>query len=132
MKDSVLDLAGETARAPGELADAMFFIQSAGLRGAAAMETLEASAKAAAVGLGDTSTIADLATSALNAYGAENLSATAATDVLAAAVREGEDKRVATWLMASLAATIGGGTSEILRNQIAERLLDLPRDPLIQ
>jgi len=50
----------------------------------------------------------------------------------AAAIREGEHRRVATWLMASLAATIGGGTSEILRNQIAERLLDLPRDPLIQ
>jgi alkylation response protein AidB-like acyl-CoA dehydrogenase len=49
-----------------------------------------------------------------------------------AAVREGQEKRVGTWLMATLGATIGGGTSEILRNQIAERLLDLPRDPLIQ
>ncbi|MCP4002817.1 MAG: acyl-CoA dehydrogenase [bacterium] len=48
------------------------------------------------------------------------------------AVREGEEKRLGTWLMATLGATIGGGTSEILRNQIAERLLDLPRDPLIK
>jgi alkylation response protein AidB-like acyl-CoA dehydrogenase len=48
------------------------------------------------------------------------------------AVREGEEKRVGTWLMATMGASIGGGTSEIVRNQIAERLLDLPRDPLIK
>lgn len=90
MKESVRALSGETAQAPARLADAMFFIQSAGLRGAAAMETLEASARAAAVGLGDVTEIADLATSALNAYGEENLSATDATDVLTAAVREGK------------------------------------------
>lgn len=29
------------------------------------------------------------------------------------------------------AATIAGGTSEVLRNQIAERILEMPRDPLI-
>ena len=50
----------------------------------------KASAKAAAVGLGDTATIADLATSALNAYGSDVLSAADATDVMVAAVREGK------------------------------------------
>ena len=49
-----------------------------------------------------------------------------------AAVREGEEKRLGTWLMATMGASIGGGTSEIVRNQIAERLLDLPRDLLIK
>jgi TP901 family phage tail tape measure protein len=88
--EDVKKLSGSTARAPKELADAMFFITSAGIRGAEATQTLEASAKAAAVGLGDTATIADLATSALNAYGSDVLSASDATDVMVAAVREGK------------------------------------------
>ena len=87
---SVLKLSGETARAPQELADAMFFITSAGIEGADAASVLEASAKAAAVGLGEAATIADLATSARNAYGKENLGASDATDVMVAAVREGK------------------------------------------
>tara|TARA_R110002020_G_scaffold123484_1_gene279988 strand:- start:8208 stop:11150 length:2943 start_codon:yes stop_codon:yes gene_type:complete len=89
-EEDVKSLSGKTAQAPKDLADAMFFITSAGIRGADATETLEAAAKAAAVGLGETATIADLATSALNAYGAENLSATQATDIMVAAVREGK------------------------------------------
>jgi TP901 family phage tail tape measure protein len=45
-----------------DAAEALFFITSAGLRGAAATEILEASLKGAAIGLGDAKTIADLAT----------------------------------------------------------------------
>jgi TP901 family phage tail tape measure protein len=89
-KQDILDLSGETAKSPKELADAMFFITSAGLRGADAIEALTASAKASALGLGETEVIADAVTSAMNAYGVANLSATRATNIMALAVREGK------------------------------------------
>jgi len=88
--DEVKGIAEATGRGPAELAEAMFFITSAGLRGSIAVDTLNASAKAAAVGLGSTKVVADAATSAINAYGSENLSAGEAVDVLTAAVREGK------------------------------------------
>ena len=88
--EDILKRAPQLAKAPKELADAMFFITSAGIRGAEAMDVLEMSAKAAASGLGETKVVADLVTSAMNAYGIETLSAAAATDVLTAAVREGK------------------------------------------
>ena len=83
-------MASQFAVSSSEAAEALFFITSAGLRGADAMDTLEASLKASAVGLGETATIADLATSAMNAYGSDSLNASQATDVLTSAVREGK------------------------------------------
>lgn len=90
MSAGVKQMANVAGVSSSEAAEALFFITSAGLRGSDAMAVLEASTKAAALGLGETATVADLATSALNAYGVENLSATGATDVLTAAVREGK------------------------------------------
>jgi TP901 family phage tail tape measure protein len=90
MGETAKQMALDTGKSATEAADALFFITSAGLRGDEAMQTLEASLKAAAVGLGETKTIADLATSAMNAYGSDTLSASAATDILATAVREGK------------------------------------------
>jgi TP901 family phage tail tape measure protein len=88
--EAVKEASLATGRGPQELADAMFFVASAGLRGSVAMEVLAASAKGAAIGLGQTKVVADAATSAVNAYGAENLSGSEAVDVLTAAVREGK------------------------------------------
>jgi len=68
-KEKIHDVAIDTGRNARELADAMFFITSAGLRGAAAMAALEASAKGAAIGMGDTKTIAFATVSAMNAFG---------------------------------------------------------------
>jgi TP901 family phage tail tape measure protein len=90
MSQAVLSLAGSTTRAPQELAEAMFFVASAGLRGAEAMEVLRSSARLSAIGLGETKTIADLLTSAVNAYGSEALSAARASDDLVSAVRLGK------------------------------------------
>lgn len=90
MRGQVRDMASQFAISSSEAAEALFFITSAGLRGADAMDTLEASLKASAVGLGETATIADLATSAMNAYGSDTLGASQATDVLTSAVREGK------------------------------------------
>ncbi|MDB4299636.1 phage tail tape measure protein [bacterium] len=86
----VKKMAKDVGASSRDAADALFFITSAGIKGAEAMEVLEASLKASAVGLGDAKTVADLATSAMNAYGSEVLSASAATDVMLASVREGK------------------------------------------
>lgn len=88
MRESALGMA-HTGRGVQELGDAMFFVQSAGLRGAEALEATESAAKASAIGLGETETVAGLTTAAMNAYGSEALNATEATDVLLGAVREG-------------------------------------------
>jgi alkylation response protein AidB-like acyl-CoA dehydrogenase len=49
-----------------------------------------------------------------------------------AAFLDGAGAMAATLVLMNRAMSIGGGTSEIKRNQIAERILGLPRDPLIK
>jgi alkylation response protein AidB-like acyl-CoA dehydrogenase len=45
---------------------------------------------------------------------------------------EGKGAMAAMLVLMNRAMSIAGGTSEIKRNQIAERILGLPRDPLIR
>ena len=90
LRKAALELGPTFGKSAGEAAEAMFFITSAGLRGTEAIEALEMSLKASASGLGDTATVADLATSVINAYGSDTMDAAQATDILAAAVREGK------------------------------------------
>ena len=90
LENAAKRLGPQFGKSANEAADALFFITSAGLRGKDAIDVLEASLKGSAIGLGETKVIADLATSAVNAYGAANLSGTKAVDILTEAVREGK------------------------------------------
>jgi TP901 family phage tail tape measure protein len=90
LSKQVLNLSTTLPESPKALADALYFISSSGYQGAAAMDILTISAKASAAGLGETKTIADTVTSAMNAYGAQNLSAAQATDILTMAVVKGK------------------------------------------
>lgn len=89
MKDRVLELSGETAMAPRELAEGLFFLTSAGLRGENALKSLEMVAKASASGLGDMEALAKTVASAQNAYGVETLTAADALDVFGGMVQSG-------------------------------------------
>lgn len=84
------EMAKEYGGSATQAADALYFVASAGIDGATAMQVLEQSLKSSAIGMGDTAIIADTVSSALNAYGIENLSAAQATDLMVAAVREGK------------------------------------------
>lgn len=88
--DELLDYAGKVGKAPKELSDSLYYITSSGFKGAEAMDVLKISAQAAAVGLGETKAVADVVTSALNAYGKANITAAQATDILVMTVREGK------------------------------------------
>lgn len=91
MRQQVLDLSSsELTRGPNELADALYFITSSGFEGAEAMTVLTASSRAAAAGLGETKTVANLVTSVLQAYGLAADQAGNVTDTLIQAVAEGK------------------------------------------
>lgn len=117
LEDAAKKLGPEFGVSANEAAEALFFITSAGLRGAGATEVLEASLKGAAIGLGDTKTIADLATSAVNAYGESQLDGASAVDVLAEAVRLGklapEELAGAMGQVLPLASNLGVSFAEV-------------------
>lgn len=89
LSEQVLAMSDDVGVGPKALADALLVVESTGIKGAAAMDILERSAKASAAGLGEAKDVARAVTAAITAYGAENLSASQATDILFQAVKEG-------------------------------------------
>ena len=90
LKDQVLDLAGKTATAPKELADGLFFIQSAGFKGKEGIEALEVSAKGAAMGMGEMTDIANALTSIMTGYADSGMTAAKAGDLLHEILKQGK------------------------------------------
>jgi len=88
-RSAIHAIALETGQSADENAKALFAVTSSGLRGEQALLALRASAEGAAIGLGDQTTVARAATAAMVAYGAGNLSAKGALDVIIATAREG-------------------------------------------
>jgi hypothetical protein len=88
-RGAMADIAVSTGQTADENAKAMFAITSEGMRGQSALDLLKASAEGAAVGLGDQTVVARTAAAAIEAYGAQNLSAKEAIGGLILAAREG-------------------------------------------
>lgn len=113
----VLSMAHDTGRAPQELADALSYITQSGFQGSEALDILKVSAMSAAAGMADTQKTADVLTSAISAYGKENMTAAQAADLLTAVVREGkaEPAELATSLgyAIPIAAQMGVSLNEV-------------------
>ena len=108
-KQGVKEISSQTAVSQLELVGALEFITSAGIKGSEALDTLRQSAKAGAAGLGDILEIADITTSAMNAYSKEGLTAARATDILFATATEA--KRPAAELAPALGKILGLASS---------------------
>lgn len=113
-------IAASTGIGPKQLADALYAVTSGGERGAEALQILTQSAKAAALGLGDVTTIGRTTTAAMQAFGAQGLTAKAAVDALVAAVRAGnlpaEDLAGALSRVMAVAATAHISFQDLLAN----------------
>lgn len=117
-KQKVMDICKQIAIAPATAADALYQINSAGHLGAAGLDVLEASAKAAVAGVTDTAVAADAITTILNAYGMASSEATSISDKLFTTVRLGKttmgELGQSIAAVAPTAATFGVSIDEVL------------------
>ena len=116
----VVEISKLTAQGAHETADGLYFLTSAGLRGANALETLTTVSKGVAIGLGESGDLARVAAAAQNAYGVEVITASEAIDKFGMAVRTGmfESKELAESLgtQVGMAAELGISFDQLLAN----------------
>ena len=117
---AVQQISSVTAISAEETAEGLYFLTSAGLRGANALDTLMTVNKGVAIGLGESTDLAKVAAAAQNAYGEETITATEAIDAFGMAVRTGmfESSELAESLgtQVGMAAELGISFKELLAN----------------
>jgi TP901 family phage tail tape measure protein len=86
--DAILKMSSEVGKGPQDLAEGLYFIASAGFDAKDSMQILEVSAKAAAVGMTDTQTVANALTAALKAF--PGMSVADAVDMMSKTVATGK------------------------------------------
>lgn len=104
-EDKVFKLSQMIPRSAKDLAEGLYWIISATIPAAEAMDVLEASAKSATAGLSTTYAAADVLTDIINAYGYKASDATAISDILFRTVERG--KVTYDGLAGSLGAVVG-------------------------
>lgn len=134
-KASVKNVSAVTGQSQQELSEALFTVASAGLRGAEATDVLERSAKASAIGLGDTQQIAQALTGVMQAYSSSGMTAAQATDTLTAIVREGnlEAEALAPTLgrVVGIASQLGISFEEVGANIATFTRLGVPAEEAV-
>lgn len=115
--DAILDLGPDVGKRPQELADALFFVASAGIKVSEQLGVVDKAARASAAGMGETMVVADAITSVMNAYGSSVVDAARATDILVNTVRFGKgeaaDFAPVIGNVAAIAAELGVSFEEV-------------------
>jgi TP901 family phage tail tape measure protein len=81
-RETALKMAANLGQSPIDIVNTFESISSGGIKGAAALDALEASAKASSIGMGDMQTIGRAASLALATYGEESLKASEAIEMV--------------------------------------------------
>jgi TP901 family phage tail tape measure protein len=101
MGNAILQMAPQVGQAPKQLADGLFFVESAGFAGKDALDTLRLSAQMAANDMTDTSTVAKGLTTAVKAFGLQTSDSAMVANQMTVTVSSGK------MTMADYAQSIG-------------------------
>lgn len=130
VKKHILDLAPAVGIGPQELAAAMTKVSSTVEDTGVALQILDIAAQGAKAGFGETISVAGALTSVINSYGAENITAARAADIMAEAIKKGgaEAKELAPTLanVVPFASQLGVSFEEVSANIATMTKLGVP------